>query len=419
MSAARGEPAGNAAVRQSRKMTDAVEKARGMSAARNNRIIGADFLNRPFAFDACLESILLGDPPQNLFSTASTHLGSWAANFAVMRNGWQVAKSFRYLLTALHQFDILRCGSGSWGRKQVKRRDFITLLGGAAAWPVAPRAQQPAMPVIGSMNGGSPEPQARQLAAFRQGLGEIGYIEDHNVKIEYRWAESQYDRLSGMAADLVRRQVTVIAATGTPAALAAKAATAIIPIVFETAGDPTRLGLVASLNRPGANIAGVTQLSSELVSKRLGLLHDMIPTATIIGLLVNPNDPRAETQSRDMQEAAHALGLQIHVLNASTEGEIDTAFAGLVRLRAGALLVGTGEFFSRRPNNSWRWRRAMRCLRFISIACSSWPVVSSPTERALPIPIAKPVFTPVGFSKARSPPTCQSCDRPNSSWSST
>jgi putative ABC transport system substrate-binding protein len=231
----------------------------------------------------------------------------------------------------------------------LKRRDFITLLGGTAvAWPLTARAQQPAMPVIGFMNGGSREAQARLLAAFRQGLSETGYIEDHNVKIEYRWAESQYDRLPGMAADLVRRQVTVIAGTGTPAALAAQAATAVIPIVFETAGDPIKLGLVASQNRPGRNITGVTQLSSELVSKRLGLLHDMIPTTTIIGLLVLPTDPRAETQTRDMQEAAHALGLQIHVLNASTEAEIDTAFAILAQLRGGALLVGTGEFFTRR-----------------------------------------------------------------------
>jgi putative ABC transport system substrate-binding protein len=151
-----------------------------------------------------------------------------------------------------------------------------------------------------------------------------------------------------LAADLVRRQVTVIAATGTPAALAAKAATATIPIVFETAGDPIKLGLVASLNRPGRNITGVTQLSSELVSKRLGLLHDLIPTATIIGLLVNPTDPRAESQTRDMQEAAHALGLQIHVLNASTEGEINKAFAILAQLGVGALLVGTSDFFRRR-----------------------------------------------------------------------
>jgi putative tryptophan/tyrosine transport system substrate-binding protein len=232
----------------------------------------------------------------------------------------------------------------------VRRRNFIALLAGAAAaWPLAVNAQQQAMPVIGFMNGGSPDPEARSLAAFRQGLSETGYIENHNVKIEERWADSQYDRLPGMAADLVRRQVTVIAATTTPAALAAKAATATIPIIFETAGDPIRLGLVASLNRPGRNITGVTQLSSELVSKRLGLLHDLIPTATIIGLLVNPTDPRAETQTTDMQEAAHALGLQIHVLNASTEGQINTAFANLAQLRAGALFVGTSELFRRRP----------------------------------------------------------------------
>jgi len=232
----------------------------------------------------------------------------------------------------------------------VKRRDFITLLGGAAAaWPFAARAQQPKVRVIGFMNASSPQAQARVLAAFRQGLADTGYTEDHNVKIEYRWAESRYDRLPGMAADLVRRQVTVIAATSTPAAVAAKAATAVIPIVFETAGDPIKLGLVASLNRPGGNITGVTQLSSELVSKRLGLLHDLIPTATIVGLLVNPTDPRAETQTSDMQEAAHTLGLQIHVLNASTEGEIDTAFASLRQLRAGALLVGTSELFRSKP----------------------------------------------------------------------
>jgi putative ABC transport system substrate-binding protein len=232
----------------------------------------------------------------------------------------------------------------------VRRREFITLVGGAAAaWPLAARAQQPAMPVIGFMNGGMPEANASLGAAFQQGLSETGYMENQNVTIEYRWAESQYDRLPGLAADLVRRQVTVIAATGTPAALAAKAATPTIPIVFETAGDPIKLGLVASLNRPGRNITGVTQLSSELVSKRLGLLHDLIPTATIIGLLVNPTDPRAETQTRAMQEAAHSLGLQISVLNASTEGEIKTAFASLRPLRAGALLVGTSEFFRSKP----------------------------------------------------------------------
>jgi ABC-type uncharacterized transport system substrate-binding protein len=229
---------------------------------------------------------------------------------------------------------------------KLRRRDFITLAGATIAWPIAALGQQPAMPVIGYMSGGTP---GDVLAAFRQGLSDTGYIENQNVTIEYRWAESQYDRLPGMASDLVRRQVTVIAATTTPAALAAKAATAVIPIVFEIAGDPIKLGLVASLNRPGRNITGVTQLSSELVSKRLGLLHDLIPTVKTIGLLVNPTDPRAETQTRDMQEAAHALGLQIHVLKASTEGQINTAFANLAQRRAGALFVGTSELFRRRP----------------------------------------------------------------------
>jgi putative ABC transport system substrate-binding protein len=234
----------------------------------------------------------------------------------------------------------------------MKRRDFITQLGGAAVasnlWPLAVRAQQAAMPVIGFMNVGTSEENQYLRAAFRQGVSETGYIEGQNVTIEYHWAEGHDDRLPGLVADLVRRRVSVIAATSTQAALAAKATTAAVPIVFETGGDPIELGLVASLNRPGGNITGVTQLSSELVAKRLGLLHDLIPTATIIGFLLNPTDPRAESQTRDMQEAAHALGLQIHVLNASTEGEIDTAFAMLPQLRADALLVGAGNFFIRR-----------------------------------------------------------------------
>jgi putative tryptophan/tyrosine transport system substrate-binding protein len=193
----------------------------------------------------------------------------------------------------------------------MRRREFIALAGGAAvAVPFAARAQQPTVPVIGYLSGSSSEAhvQTNQLAAFRQGLGETGYIEDRNVKIEYRWAESQYDRLPGMAADLVRRQVSVIAAVGTPASRAAKAAITVIPIVFETGGDPIELGLVASLSRPDSNVTGVTQLSSTLLSKRLGLLHDLIPTAAIVGLLVNPTDPRGE--SRAIEEAARALGLQ-------------------------------------------------------------------------------------------------------------
>jgi putative tryptophan/tyrosine transport system substrate-binding protein len=237
------------------------------------------------------------------------------------------------------------------GGEDMKRREFITLLGGAAAaWPLAARAQQPAMPVVGFMNVG-PAKRSDGVdlgAAFRKGLSETGYVEGQNVTIEYRWAEGHNDRLPGLAADLVRRRVSVIAATGTPAALAAREATATIPIVFETAGDPIRLRLVASLNRPEGNITGVTALNSELVAKRLGLLHDLIPTATIIGFFVNPTDPRAESQTGDMQEAAHALGLKIEVLNASTDVQIDTAFAMLSQLRAGALVVGTGEFFTRR-----------------------------------------------------------------------
>jgi putative ABC transport system substrate-binding protein len=232
----------------------------------------------------------------------------------------------------------------------MRRRDFISLLSGAViVWPRAGRAQRPTMPVIGFLHGGSPGPYQHLVAAFQQGLNETGYVEGQNVAVEYRWAEDHYDRLPGMAADLVRRKVSVIAAITTPAALAAEATATTIPIIFNTAGDPVRLGLVASLNRPGRNVTGVAWLGSELVAKRLGLLRDLIPKATLIGLLVNPNDPRTKTQTKDMQEAAHGLGLQIHILNATSETEISSAFAKLAELRAGALIVGTGELFNSRP----------------------------------------------------------------------
>jgi ABC-type uncharacterized transport system substrate-binding protein len=228
----------------------------------------------------------------------------------------------------------------------MQRREFIALVGGmAVAVPRGARAERPALPVIGYVNL-SPARSFMEVA-LRQGLSETGYSEGQNVTIEYHWAEGHHDRLSAIVADLVRRRVSVIAATGTPAALAAKGATATIPIVFETAGDPVKLGLVASLNRPGGNITGVSQLSSELVSKRLGLLHDLIPSAGTVGFLVNPVDPRTQSQTAEMQKAGRALGLQLHVIHASTEAEIDAAVARLSELRLGALVVGTGDLFSR------------------------------------------------------------------------
>jgi ABC-type uncharacterized transport system substrate-binding protein len=228
------------------------------------------------------------------------------------------------------------------------RRAFITLLGGVAAWPLAARAQQPAMPVIGFLNQASADGYRPMVAAFRQGLQEIGYVEGRTVAIEYRWAEGRSDRLPAMVADLVQRQVTVIAATSTPAALAAKAATTTIPIVFEVGGDPVQLGLVANLNRPGGNVTGVTQLSAVVASKRLELLHELVPTARVVAILVYPADLVAEQPLRDSQAAAHTLGLNLHVLNASTESDFDGVFVNVIQLRAGGLVIAGHAFFTAR-----------------------------------------------------------------------
>ncbi len=233
------------------------------------------------------------------------------------------------------------------------------LVGGAAAaWPLAASAQQPAMPVVGFLNGASYDLSAHLVRAFHQGLSETGYVEGRNVAFEYRSADGKYDRLPALAADLVRRQVSVIAATGTPTGLPAKAATATIPIVFVTGSDPVEQGLVASLNRPGGNLTGATTLAVELGQKRVELLHELVPTATLIAVLVNPTGPNLAAVSRDLQAAARTVGLSIHILHASTEHDLEAVFATMVELRAGALVIGTDTFF-----NSQSARLAALALR--------------------------------------------------------
>jgi len=233
----------------------------------------------------------------------------------------------------------------------VKRREFITLLGAAAAaaLPLAARAQQAAVPVVGLLTSRAPDDTPQLLAAFRQGLKDNGFVEGQNVAIEYRFAGNQNERLPALAADLVHRQVAVIAATTTPAALAAKAATATIPIVFELGADPVQLGLVPNFNRPGANVTGVTQLNTEVAPKRLELLHELIPTTSLMALLVDPTDPtNADTQSTSVLSAAQRLGLKVHVLNASSERDFDRVFASVMQLRAGGLVIGAHGFFTAR-----------------------------------------------------------------------
>jgi putative ABC transport system substrate-binding protein len=231
----------------------------------------------------------------------------------------------------------------------IQRRSFLTLLGGAAAaWPMAAGAQQPGVPVVGFLSAGSPGPYAQRAAAFRQGLNEAGFIEGRNVAVEYRWAEEQYDRLPALTADLVGRRVALIAALNDAAAIAAKAATTTIPIVFVNGGDPVRAGIVASLNRPGENVTGVSFFGVDLAPKQLALAHEVVPNAAVIAFLVDQNVPDAVTGVPAVHEAARNLGLQLVVLKVRTTGDIDTAFATLVRERAGALVVGTGALLTNR-----------------------------------------------------------------------
>jgi putative ABC transport system substrate-binding protein len=231
----------------------------------------------------------------------------------------------------------------------MRRRDFIKATAAVTTtWPLVARAQQRALPVLGFLNGGAPESFAPMLSAFLEGLKEAGYVDTQNVSIEYRWANGQYDRLAALAADLVQRQVSVIAATSTPANLVAKAATATIPIVFTTGGDPVQLGLVSSLSRPGGNVTGATQMTGEVAPKRIELAHDLFPQANIFGLLINPTNPLGETVKRDSQAAALKLGLQLNVLHASSDAELDNAFRAFREMHLGALVIGTDAFFNNR-----------------------------------------------------------------------
>ena len=230
----------------------------------------------------------------------------------------------------------------------MRRREFIVFVSGAAAWPLAPHAQQPAVPVIGFIGTESADQATNRVQAFLQGLNEAGYRNGRNVAIEYRWADGQNDRLRELAADLVRRQVSVIAANGA-AALAAKAATTTIPVIFFTGGDPVEIGLVTSLNRPSGNVTGVTDMNVEVGSKRLELLRELVPATTVVALLVNPANPtRAETVSRDLQAATGVVGVKLHVLRASSDGDLEGVFARASQLKAGGIVVGADAFFASR-----------------------------------------------------------------------
>ena len=245
----------------------------------------------------------------------------------------------------LSRYDALSLSLGG----NMRRREFIAALGGAAAWPLAARAQQPAIPVIGLLLGGSPEADAFRVDAIRQGLKEAGYVEGQNIAIEYRWAENDYDRLPALAADLVRSQVPVLVAIGNAAAIAAKRATATIPVVFEVGFDPVEYGLVTSLARPSDNVTGVTFLGAELTSKQLEVLHEAVPKAAVIGMLENPNNPNAEAVRRDVKLTADALGRKLIIGNAAVESEIEGAITGLAQQRIGGLLVRTDVLFNGRP----------------------------------------------------------------------
>jgi putative tryptophan/tyrosine transport system substrate-binding protein len=287
----------------------------------------------------------------------------------------------------------------------MKRRAFITLLGGAAvAWPVAVRAQQTAMPLIGFLNSTSPGPHAPTVAAFRQGLGETGYVEGRNLAIEYRWAEGQYDRLPALAADLIRRQVSVLAATSSPAALAVP--TTKIPIVFTIGNDPVKLGLVSSLNRPGGNITGSTFFNNTLGPKRLQILHELAQNADVIAMLVNPSNPNTESDTVQMQFAARSLGVQVVVVAASNERDFDVAFTRLAEQRVAALIVNSDPYFysQRGLLTALAARHALPAIYEVREFAAAGGLMSYGTS----LPDA---YRPAAFSGVRAPATCRSTSR--------
>ena len=296
----------------------------------------------------------------------------------------------------------------------MRRREFFSLLGGAAAaWPLVARAQQAPNPVIGFLSSRSPNESQTLVAAFRQGLAEAGYVEGQNVQLAFRWAEGRYDRLPELAAELVKTQVTmVVSVGGSVSALAAKSATRTIPIVA-VASAPVKAGLVASFNRPGGNITVVSPSSTLLSAKRLGLLRELVPTTTLIGVLLNPAFPDSATQLEDIEEAARKLGEQIRIANASSERDIDAAFASLSQQGVGALVSGVDPFFDTRRDQIVAWRPIMPCRRSTLSAHMLSPAASSATRQVLVTRTAKPVFMPAVFSRARSPQISRFCRRPS------
>jgi putative ABC transport system substrate-binding protein len=298
----------------------------------------------------------------------------------------------------------------------MKRREFITLLGGAAAWPLTARAQQ-AMPVVGFLSSRSANDSLSVEAAFHRGLGETGYVEGRNARIAHRWADGRFERLPALAAELVEQRVSVIAAVGGDITVhAVKAATTTIPIVMVAGDDPAKTGLVASLARPGSNITGVTLFSVIVEQKRLDLLQELVSAVDILAVLLNPRVPNYEARRIEIEAAAQTLGQKIRILDASTEREIETAFAALVQMKAGGLFVGTSPFFSSSEIKSSRWRCATGCRRSTILACRSKLEGLSVMVPATPIPIVRRASTSDGYSRVRDRPICRFCSRPNSNW---